>query len=291
MYKSNLNLNLYKNFYDVAKYGSITKAAENSYISQSAISKSIKKLESELNVQLFYRETNGVILTDKGKELLYYVEKSYNNLLIAERNMIEEENLERGKLSIGIPSNIGAFFLFDKIIDFHKKYPNIEITIVTGGTAKLLSLLDTHQVDFIIDTSPINLLDGMKKKKLDEVEYTFAVKKNTKICDVDKKYTLKDISNYPLILPIPGTDNRKRLDELFKKNNVELKNVLNIHTSEIILSFIKKDLGIGYIIKNLLDDECIALNVKDLPKSEINIVYIEDFITTVPKKFIDMYMI
>ena len=291
MYKSNLNLNLYKNFYDVAKYGSITKAAENSYISQSAISKSIKKLESELNVQLFYRETNGVILTDKGKELLYYVEKSYNNLLIAERNMIEEENLERGKLSIGIPSNIGAFFLFDKIIDFHKKYPNIEITIVTGGTAKLLSLLDTHQVDFIIDTSPINLLDGMKKKKLDEVEYTFAVKKNTKICDVDKKYTLKDISNYPLILPIPGTDNRKRLDELFKKNNVELKNVLNIHTSEIILSFIKKDLGIGYIIKNLLYYECIALNVKDLPKSEINIVYIEDFITTVPKKFIDMYMI
>ena len=151
MYKSNINLNLYKNFYEVAKSGSITKAAENSYISQSAISKSIKKLESELNVQLFYRETNGVRLTDKGKELLYFVEKSYNNLLIAERNMIEEENLERGKLSIGMPSNVGAFFLFDKIIDFHKKYPNIEITIITGGTAKLLGLLDTHQVDFVID--------------------------------------------------------------------------------------------------------------------------------------------
>lgn len=289
MYKSNINLNLYKNFYEVAKSGSITKAAENSYISQSAISKSIKKLESELNVQLFYRETNGVRLTDKGKELLYFVEKSYNNLLIAERNMIEEENLERGKLSIGMPSNVGAFFLFDKIIDFHKKYPNIEITIITGGTAKLLGLLDTHQVDFVIDTSPINVLDGMKKRKLDEVEYSFAVKKDTKICDINKNYTLKDISGYPLILPIPGTDNRKRLDELFKKNKVELKNVLNIHTSEIILSFIKKDLGVGYIIKNLLDDECVPLNIKGLPKSEIDIVYIEDFLTTVPKKFIEMY--
>ena len=114
MYKSNLNLNLYKNFYDVAKYGSITKAAENSYISQSAISKSIKKLESELNVQLFYRETNGVILTDKGKELLYYVEKSYNNLLIAERNMIEEENLERYHLHI--PSAYFDLNLFPNIL-------------------------------------------------------------------------------------------------------------------------------------------------------------------------------
>ena len=125
--------------------------------------------------------------------------------------------------------------------------------------------------------------------KLDEVEYSFAVKKDTKICDINKNYTLKDISGYPLILPIPGTDNRKRLDELFKKNKVELKNVLNIHTSEIILSFIKKDLGVGYIIKNLLDDECVPLNIMGLPKSEIDIVYIEDFLTTVPKKFIEMY--
>ncbi len=55
-------------------------------------------------------------LTDKGLELLYFVEKSYNNLIIAERNMLETETLERGKLSIGMPSNIGSFFLFDKIM-------------------------------------------------------------------------------------------------------------------------------------------------------------------------------
>ena len=47
--------------------------------------------------------------------------------------MLETENLERGKLSIGMPSNIGSFFLFDKIMDFHKKFPNIEITIITGS--------------------------------------------------------------------------------------------------------------------------------------------------------------
>lgn len=110
MYKSNINLNLYKTFYDVAKNGSISKAAQYSYTSQPAISKSIKKLEEELEVQLFYRNLNGVELTEKGKELLYYVEKSYNNLLTAKKIMLETDALERGNLSIGMPSNIGSFF-------------------------------------------------------------------------------------------------------------------------------------------------------------------------------------
>ena len=156
-YKTNINLNLYKTFYDVAKYGSISKAAKYGFTSQPAISKSIKKLEDELGTQLFYRNLNGVELTDKGKELLYFVEKSYSNLIIAERTMLETENLERGKLSIGMPSNIGSFFLFDKIINFHKKYPNIEITIITGSTSNLISLLDSHKFDFVIDTSPLML--------------------------------------------------------------------------------------------------------------------------------------
>lgn len=55
MYKSDINLNLYKTFYDVAKSGSISKSAKNSYTSQPAISKAIKKLEDELETQLFYR--------------------------------------------------------------------------------------------------------------------------------------------------------------------------------------------------------------------------------------------
>ena len=108
-------------------------------------------------------------------------EKSYNNLILAERRMMERETLEIGKLSIGMPSNIGSFFLFDKIIDFHKQYPNIEVTIITGSTFKLINLLNSHNVDFVIDTSPIDakLDDNFIVSKLDEVEYCFAVKNNS----------------------------------------------------------------------------------------------------------------
>ena len=145
MYRSNINLNLYKTFYDVAKLGSISKAAEKSYTSQPAISKSIKKLEDELKTKLFIRKLNGVELTEKGK------------------------------LAIGMPSNIGSFLLFDKIVAFHKKYPNIEITIITGGTHTLIDLLNSHEVDFVIDTSPIDvkLNKGITVTKLKEVKYIF----------------------------------------------------------------------------------------------------------------------
>ena len=298
MYKSNINLNFYKTFYDVAKYGSISKAAEASYTSQPAISKAIKKLESDLNAQLFYRKSNGVELTEKGKELLYYVEKSYSSLITAERVMIETDNLERGKLSIGMPSNLGTFFLFDKVVSFHKKYPNIEISIITGGTSYLLELFKSHKIDFIVDTAPITNDDDTELtiKKLREVNYKFAVKKNTKSFEYKDIKSIKDLINKPLILPIPGTANRNALEEIFNKYFIEPSNVINIHTSEMILSFINQDLGIGYIMEDIIaagiaNNEIEIINIKEkLPTVDLEIAYDINLLTIAPKKFITDFL-
>ena len=296
MYKSNINLNLYKTFYEVAKYGSISETAKQTYTSQPAISKAIKNLENELNVKLFYRDLNGVSLTEKGRELLYFVEESYNNLIIAERNMIETENLNRGKLSIGMPSNVGTFYLLDKIIDFHNEYPNIEITIVTGSTNQLLSLLESHKVDFIIDTSPINTKMDAVIKEVKTVEYCFIVKKDSTIKNINKIKSLKDLKDKPLILPISGTANRKNLDIIFESNNIEVSNVINIHTSEMIISAVKKDLGIGYIIKDLVfsdieNDNLMVIDVKEkLPTVAINLIYLKKYLTKAPIYFINKYI-
>ena len=287
---NNINLNLYKDFYAVSVYGSLAKAAEYTYTSAPAISKSIKKLESELNCKLFYRKANGMELTEHGKELLYYVEKSLNNLLIAERNMLETDNLERGKLAIGMPSNIGSFFLFDKIIDFHNKYPNIEITVVTGSTSKLLNLLDMHQIDFIIDSAPINTDDdNIIIKELAEVDYTFIASKSSNY----NINSINDLKDKQLILPIMGTANRSDLNEVFNKYKMYKLNTLNLHTSEMIISAVKKNLGIGYVIKNLvIDDSDISiLDIKeDLPSVKIMLVYNKKYLPVAPRKFIKTYI-
>ena len=293
MFKGNINLNLYKVFYEVSKYGSFSKTAEFTYTTQSAISKSIKKLEEELETQLFYRNSNGIELTEKGRELLFYVEKSYGNLLTAERLMLESENLERGKLNIGLPSHIASFFFFDKIIDFHKKYPNIEITLMSGSTRQLLELIDKHNLDMIIDTAPIrtNNMD-LDINILSTVKYSF-------ICNKDnynnyKNITsIKELEDIPLVLPVAGTSNRRMLDELLLKNNIKPNKVINIHTSEVILNAVKNNLGIGYIISDLIKDnkEFKIIKVKEeLPTTDIVVVYNKKFLTNAPMKFIEEFI-
>lgn len=296
MYKSIINLNLYKIFYEVALSESISDASKKLFITQSAVSKAIKKLEEDLNTNLFYRNNKGVKLTDKGKELLFYVEEAFNNLVTAERTMIESQTLNKGKIAIGVPSQIGSFYIFEDITNFHKKYPNIEITIISKTTTQLLKLLEQHEIDFIIDTSPINTkIDNIMIQPLIEVNNCFVIKADSSIF-IDKIKSISDLANYPLVLPIKGTDNRKQLDKIFEKNNIELNNVINIHTSEMIVGAVKKDLGIGYIIYDVIKDnvengEFKTLNIKEkLPKITINLIYIEKYLTIAPKFFIKNYL-
>lgn len=297
MYKSNINLNLYKTFYEVAKYGSISETAKKTFSSQPAISKAIKKLESDLGVQLFFRNLTGVELTEQGKELLFYIEKSYNNLIIAERNMLETKNLKRGRLSIGMPSNIGSFYMFDKIIDFHNKFPNIEISIMTGGTSTLISLLESHKIDFIIDTSPVKLKNSnLKIQRMTTVNYCFIINKDSSIIDSKKIKKLKDLEDKPLILPLPNTANRNDLDEILINNDINIKNVLNIHTSEMIIAAVKKGQGIGYVIENLVENEIKnneieIIKVKEkLPTVDIEFIYEPNYLTTAPTYFIKEWL-
>lgn len=289
---NNINLNLYKNFYLVCKYGSINNAAKESYISPPAISKSIKKLECELNRQLFYRNSDGMVLTSYGKKLLFYVEESFNSLNVAERILIEEDTLKKGILNIGIPSNIGSFFLFDNLMKFHREYPNIDITVVTGSTSKLIELLKSHTVDFVIDTSPISieLSSDYTVKELAKVNYCFMASNEL---DTSKIKKLEDLEKYQLILPIKGTANRNDLDELLKERNVSFDNPLNFHTSEMIISAVKNNIGIGYVIENLIVKESglKIINIDEkLPNVKINIIYNNKYLTVVPKKFINMYI-
>lgn len=292
MLDNNINLNLYKVFYDVTIYGSFSKAAEFTYTTQSAISKAIKKLEEQLNTQLFYRNNHGIELTEKGRELLYYVEKSYGNLLTAERAMLEIENLERGKLTIGLPSYISSFFFMDTITKFHNKYPNIEITLINGPHAYLLDLLDKHKVDFVIYSS-IDVDDkDLDVVKLYSVNYSFCCRKE----DYSKYKNIKsvkDLENIPLILPIPSTNNRMYINEVFIKHNIVPKKVMNIHTSEGILTAVKNGLGLGYVIEDIYknDDSYKKINIKErLREEDIIMIYNKKFLTNAPKRFIKEYI-
>ena len=101
------------------------------------------------------------------------------------------------------------------------------------------------------------------------------------------------MEKYQLILPIKGTANRNDLDELIKEKNINFNNPLNFHTSEMIISAVKNNIGIGYVISDLVKKET-DLKIVDLkeklPSVKINIIYNSKYLTVAPKKFINMYI-
>lgn len=109
------DLNLYKIFYVVAKSSTFSSAAKKLYISQPAISYSIKTLESQLNCKLFCRNTKNIALTFEGFQILNQIETAINLIISAETKLQDIANLSRGHISIGIPSHLGAAYLLPKL--------------------------------------------------------------------------------------------------------------------------------------------------------------------------------
>ncbi|MCH5166301.1 MAG: LysR family transcriptional regulator [Erysipelotrichales bacterium] len=293
MYNSNLNLNLYKIFYDVAQYGSVSTASKNLMISQPAISRSIKKLEEDLDVTLFYRTLNGMVLTEKGKELLGYVEEACNSLIIGERTMMETNSLVKGKLSIGVPSHIASFYLYEKIKDFHANYPQIEISLISRPTNDLIKLLENHEIDFIIESSPIQANEKeLHIENLLHWYYGFVALSSD---DFDIK-RLSDLENTPVILPIEKSFDRQRLNEILIDSGVTLQNVLAIENNDMIKEAVIQGNGIGYVlldsVKKEIDEGILKVIPieKNLPYVTLKIVYIDKYLTKAPKVFIEDYL-
>lgn len=283
------NWDLYKTFYSVAKYNSFSKAAEKLYVTQPSISYAIKQLESNLNTKLFYRNPSGIKLTLEGKELLDYVEKSYNLLISGERNLKESQNFTHGRVAVGVQSHIGRFFLFPFVEKFHQDYPNIEIKIISRNTEEMIKALENNDIDFMIDTSPIeSIYNNLKIYPLLDLENCF-ISKN----EMDEEISLKELNDYKLVLPVKRSTPRKQLDYICQNVGVELKPFMTIETTEMLIDSIEKEMGIGYVIKQavskeLKQKELFEIKVKEkLPTLTLNIVYVREYLTNIPRTFMN----
>jgi len=149
-----MDLREIKLFIEVADHMSFTKAAEHSYLSQPSLSKIVKKLEEELQVQLFDRSTRHLKLTDAGRIVYQQGRKALAPL--NELNILLDElrNLESGEIRIGIPPLIGTLFFPDIARKFHAKYPKIKLHLVELGAKRIATILEDSQIDLGIIVLP-----------------------------------------------------------------------------------------------------------------------------------------
>lgn len=141
------NLNNYVIFHTVAKAGNISKAANQLYISQPAISKSISKLEAELGTALFSRSSKGVTLTEEGQVLYEYVERAFDSLNMGEENLKNYKELGIGHIRIGVSTSLCKHILLDYLKDFIRENPNIKFSIDCHSTVNTIKLLRNEDID------------------------------------------------------------------------------------------------------------------------------------------------
>lgn len=141
------NLNNYVIFHTVAKAGNISKAANQLYISQPAISKAISKLEEELGTALFNRSSRGVTLTEEGQVLYEYVERAFNSLNMGEENLKNYKELGIGHIRIGVSTSLCKHILLDYLKDFIRENPNIKFSIDCHSTVNTIKLLKNDDID------------------------------------------------------------------------------------------------------------------------------------------------
>ena len=146
----NIDLELYKVFYAVAKNKHMTRASEELHISQPAISQSIKKLEEQLGGTLFLRSNKGMELTEEGKMFFDYVKGALELIKNAENDFTSYKDLTKGEIKIGCSTTLTKLLLLDTINEFHKKYPNINFQIENDLTSTLINDLKLGKLDFVI---------------------------------------------------------------------------------------------------------------------------------------------
>lgn len=140
-----VKLELYRVFQEVARMGNISAAAQNLFISQSAVSQSIKQLEEQLQVRLFSRSTRGVVLTSEGKLLLDYVSHGLGLIQCGEEKLAQSRQLLTGELIIGASDTVTKTYLVSRLEAFHQNYPAIQIRILNGTSQMVLDYLHAGQ--------------------------------------------------------------------------------------------------------------------------------------------------
>lgn len=293
---NNIDLNLCKSFVAVAKSGSISKAADMLYVSQPAVSRNIKILEDRLECKLFNRTAKGVELTADAQKLMYYMENAYNTIKTGFKVLNDSNDLLKGEVRIGVPTHICIFLVSDIIEAFNKNYPGIKFSIVNRSTTEMVDMLEKRELDVIIDSYPIeSSREDIVVDDLIEVDNCFvASNKYAKLISNSKAISINELSQYPLLLQQAKTSTRKALDNILGGSLEIFEPNIEVATTEVMLDLVKKGLGIGYFTKmsvmdKLQSGELIEIPIKEeLPKTKIGIVYIKEFLTSAPKKFVEI---
>lgn len=288
-----INYELYKVFYHVASTLSFSEASKQLFISQSAVSQSIKVLEKKLNQTLFIRSTKRVQLTPEGEILLKHIEPAMNLIKKGENQLLEANTLNGGQLRIGASDTICRYFLVPFLNEFHKMYPNIHIKVTNSTSIECARLLDNGQVDFIITNYPNS---GLSNTQNIQVIHDFSdvfVANETYFPLKDRMITLKELQSYPILMLDRKSTTSEFLHSMFQKHQLDLVPEIELSSNDLLIDLAKIGLGIAFVPDFCIpqqEENFFILNLEEtLPKRQLVVVHNETLpISQAARQFIEL---
>jgi LysR family nitrogen assimilation transcriptional regulator len=246
-------------FISVARNRSFTKAAEELFVAQSALSRQIKKLEDELGVQLLTRHAKGVELTRAGVALMERADPLIHMVRQIKAELGASTEPE-GHLSIAVPPGAGLQFAGDFLQAFSAAFPKVSIHLLDGASASLQEWLLNRKVDIAVlhnvpPISELNILPLLEEPTL------LVCKTGTvlpKLESASAGFSIQDLKDLPLILPASPHHNRILMDRAAAQSSVSLNIAYEVDSVPIIKQLVKKGLGCGIFTQAVVDEEVKA---------------------------------
>ena len=250
-----VNLDLYRVFYTVAKCGSLTKAADELFISQPAVSQAIKQLEQQLGGKLFNRVSRGVQLTETGgKQMFAIVSEIIEKLDSAEKEFSVLKNNATGSIRIAAEDNVTNYFLMKYIMEYHDMYPNVVMTFTNASAKQSIEMIKDNKADVAFIDLPV------------EDSSVYFTGQTGKIHDVfvaSQKYShlfyreinLDSINKYPILMLDQKTTTRREIDKFLKELNLKITPEFEVGSVDLMIKMAKRGLGIACIPREYVKDE------------------------------------
>ena len=270
-----VNYELYKVFYYVATTLSFSEAASQLFISQSAVSQSIKTLEKKLNQTLFIRSTKKVQLTPEGEILLRHIEPAVHLIGRGEAQLMDTSG--GGQLRIGASDTICRYFLVPYLEKFHKTFPGAHIKVTNATSIKCVELLESGQVDLVVVNCPNTYLGSLPSVKIIKSFQDVFIANQAFQELKGKKLSFKQLLNYPILMLDKKSTTSEFLHSQFQQHQLDLVPEIELSSNDLLIDLARIGLGLAFIPDYCINDKNEDLFIIDLkeklPPRELALAY------------------
>lgn len=235
-------------FYNVAQRGSFSAAAQALHMTQPAVTMQIQSLEDYFGVKLLVRSTKRIDLTEAGRALLPFAEKSVELIRETEQAMSRYTSMLQGRLQLGSSLTIGEYMLPRLLAPFGQRYPHISIMMKVTNTTQIIEEIVNHQLNFGLVEAPVQHPDMVSEPVMED-ELKLIVPSAHPLAD-KSSITLEEVIAYPFVLREKGSGTRQVMEEELRRQGFhmeQIQTVMELGSTGAVKSAVEAGIGITII--------------------------------------------